>query len=501
MISKYKKISIIYGGSGAECAEAIHKKLIQDHISFYYPIQSLIMKKEILSSANIMETVQNIISNSSACVIILTFDDVDNTRVRQNVLIELGMALSYVKKENCFFLCDKHKLPDDFPSDLKGFVNPNYFDKSKIDITVECLNKEIISHLNLECTENICFDLSYQFNRNILSDIPSAILEKRMETQMHGILDEWLKNIKSFDFVSERIMYILERIEYLPVFNNDSNTDHFLNEIYDLIIPTKNDVENGTYIKYTNLCNFIKNIINYIQLKTKKDVINSLYNIETNKKQDEFCRKKFKRISIDINEFIETFKNGDDYNWLIQIAAYDYAALADLMQLKYVNTGSKEYITILDRIINNFEVAINIAKKYDINSDEMWLGYLTYNITRAYVLKFKITENCELIESIYDYLEHSIEIRYTWVIRNPFHGIFANAISYEYFLASKYDYELRAMIPEYTNETMEDQINNLIELKNELNLYCENSEFGKLSDIRMRIEELIHQIKLEVQAY
>lgn len=87
MISKYKNISIIYGGSGAECAESIHKKLIQDHISFYYPIRSLIMKKEILSSANIMETVQNIISNLSACVIILTFDDIDNTRVRQNVLI------------------------------------------------------------------------------------------------------------------------------------------------------------------------------------------------------------------------------------------------------------------------------------------------------------------------------------------------------------------------------------------------------------------------------
>lgn len=55
------------------------------------------------------------------------------------------------------------------------------------------------------------------------------------------------------------------------------------------------------------------------------------------------------------------------------------------------------------------------------------------------------------------------------------------------------------MLPEYTDETMEDQINNLMELKNELSLYCENSEFGKLYDIRTSIDDLIYKIKLEVK--
>nr|WP_303666124.1 hypothetical protein [Ruminococcus bromii] len=294
-------------------------------------------------------------------------------------------------------------------------------------------------------------------------------------------------------------MYILERIEYLPVFNNDSNMEHFLNQIYDLITPTKTDVENGTYERYINLCDFIKNIINYTQLKTQKDVIHSLYHVRANKRQDEFCYKKFKRLAKDINEFTNTFKIDSNYNWLIQIAAYDYAALADLKQLKYISESSDKYVTVLDRAINNFEEAISIAKTQDIKSDKMWLGYLTFNIARAYAQKFRITKNYELIESICDYLEHSIEIRHTWVIRNPFHGIFSNAISYEYFLASKYDYELRAMLPEYTDETMEDQINNLMELKNELSLYCENSEFGKLYDIRTSIDDLIYKIKLEVK--
>lgn len=501
MINKYKNISIIYGGSGAECAEAINKNLAQKHISCHYPIRPLIMKKEILSSANIMETVQDIISGSSACVIILTFDDIDNTRVRQNVLIELGMALAYIRKENCFFLCDKQKLPDDFPSDLKGFINPNYFDKSNLEITAESTAKEIISHLDIECTKNICFDYSYQYDRTILADIPRAILEKGMEAQLHGILDEWLKNIKEFDFVSERIMYILERIEYLPVFNNDKNMENFLNQIRDLITPTKTDNENGSYEKYVDICDFIKNLIDYTQLKTQKEVTDSLYNISKNKRQDELCYRKFKRIVKEINEFIDTFRNGGNYNWLIQIAAYDYASLADLKQLKYIKKNTDKYKNILARTIKNFESAIKIAKSQDINSDKMWLGYLAFNLARAYVLDFEINKNSKDIELVCDYLALSIDIRHSWIIRNPFHGVFANALSFEYFIASKYDYELRAMLPEYTNETMEDQLNNLKELKDELNLYCKNSEFGKLYDVRNSIDDLIYRIEIEMQAY
>lgn len=55
------------------------------------------------------------------------------------------------------------------------------------------------------------------------------------------------------------------------------------------------------------------------------------------------------------------------------------------------------------------------------------------------------------------------------------------------------------MLPEYTNETMEDQLNNLKELKDELNLYCKNSEFGKLYDVRNSIDDLIHKIEIDVQ--
>lgn len=215
-------------------------------------------------------------------------------------------------------------------------------------------------------------------------------------------------------------MYILERIEYLPVFNNDKNMENFLNQIRDLITPTKTDNENGSYEKYVDICDFIKNLIDYTQLKTQKEVTDSLYNISKNKRQDELCYRKFKRIAKEINEFIDTFRNGGNYNWLIQIAAYDYASLADLKQLKYIKKNTDKYKNILARTIKNFESAIKIAKSQDINSDKMWLGYLAFNLARAYVLDFEINKNSKDIELVCDYLALSIDIRHSWIIRNPF---------------------------------------------------------------------------------
>ena len=101
--------------------------------------------------------------------------------------------------------------------------------------------------------------------------------------------------------------------------------ENFLNQIRDLITPTKKDIENGSYEKYVDICDFVKNLIDYTQLKTQKEVTDSLYNVGKNKRQDELCYRKFKRIAKEINEFIDTFRNGGNYNWLIQIAAYDYA--------------------------------------------------------------------------------------------------------------------------------------------------------------------------------
>ena len=128
MINKYKKVSIIYGRGGRECALRIQENLSELHDKKGMPVESHLLADELLSSADIVSRVRDIISSSAMCIILLTFDDVDGTRVRQNVLIEIGMALVLIGRDRCFAVSEKQILPDDFPSDIRGALNVNHMD-------------------------------------------------------------------------------------------------------------------------------------------------------------------------------------------------------------------------------------------------------------------------------------------------------------------------------------------------------------------------------------
>jgi len=213
MIKTYSIIAIIYGGSGRECAQAVEKAIKDMHKEGKYPIVPYILAKEVLNSFSIINKVKELIERASASVIILTFDDVDNTRVRQNVLIEMGMALAFTGIERCFFLSEKEQLPEDFPSDLKGDINPNVFDKNNTCDIANRLKSTLIADLNLISNAGILNNSHYVYDfRHVLDDIPAHIFNENANSQMQHILDEWYNNICSFDYVYEKIMYIAERI-------------------------------------------------------------------------------------------------------------------------------------------------------------------------------------------------------------------------------------------------------------------------------------------------
>ena len=132
-------------------------------------------------------------------------------------MIEIGIALMLIKRENCFFISEKVPLPDNFLSDLKTSINPNYFNREKLDMAIDNTCAEIIRHLNINSCRNILNDFYYKFDyRKVPDDIPSSIME-----ELEDILKEWENNIKSFDFVDERIMYLAERLKFLPIFKNN----------------------------------------------------------------------------------------------------------------------------------------------------------------------------------------------------------------------------------------------------------------------------------------
>lgn len=500
MINKYKNISIIYGASGKECALKMDAELKRLHLNEFYPIRSYILANEILSSSSILDTVKDIIASSSACIVILTFDDMDGTRVRQNVLVEVGMALMLLDKRNCFFISEKRTLPEDFPSDLQGVVNPNYFDKNDLDDVVRKTTQELIHHLGIKHYRDILSDNNYIFDyKRVLDDIPLHIFEEKADVQLEHILDEWEKNIRSFEFVVERIMYLVERLKFFPDFNCNERFFAFLARIQDMIRPTERDFEFYDRAYLINTCNLVSNIIRYSTIKLNKHVLDCIAKPKENRDELRRYQVEFREIADELRDFVTSYESGRfQYNWLLKILAYEYVGLAYMKYIACTDRFDESILPLMDYIIESYEKAIETAKYNDPYSKILWMGYTQYNLTRCFENLYKVTGDNKHLISMEEYSQKSIATRRKWFTENTFKGVFSNALSYEYFLVCRYEYELSFKYKQYAQlNTSADILGGLDKLKAELNQYCETTGLGRLYDMRDSIDTLMHSIQEE----
>lgn len=492
MITPYKNVSIIYGGSGLECALAIHSELERLHEQEHYPIKSFILAKQILSSANIVETVKGLISQSSACVIILTFDDVDESRLRQNVLIETGMAMMMVEKENCFFLSNRFPLPDDFPSDLRGFVNPNLFSSDTLGDVARQTGKEIIEHLGLESNDGLLCDKLYSYDyRAILDDIPAAILDERYDTQLDDILACWSERLASFDFVSERIIYLFERLNFLPIFSTNDALFAFIDEAKRLVKPSRADFSLYDQRFLMPICRLADDIIQYIEAKAQ-------YFDAQRKGKDARATKAFRQTLKEIDHRLSAFlANGqfDDYNWIVNAMAYDYAALVKMKVLSLETAeGSADRLAIANEALRLYELSAQEVEWHDFLSTELWDGFLFFNIGRAHEEAYRTTNDPEDFEKMRESIERAILYRRRWMKPGHLAGAFASALSYEYFQACKWRFECSYRYAADKEAAAQDVLAGLGQIRDELDQYCGETEFGRLYAIRDDIDKFVSSI-------
>ena len=262
MLEQYRYISIIYGNTGRDCALYLSESIEKMHLAEGFPVKTHLLADEILNSGTILDTIKELILSSKACIVILTFDDVNNTRVRQNVLVEIGMAASCIDRDKCFYISEKIPLPDDFPSDIKSSVNPNYFDKDDLEDVFSRLKPVICRQLELESNRGLLEEEEYEYDyRNLLCDIPASVLNEPPEDQLNHILTIWTENIGRYDFVSERIMYLAERITFFPNFKNDDLFLNCIKKIEATIKPSKIDFDcyDREYVRA--VCKLFKNIL------------------------------------------------------------------------------------------------------------------------------------------------------------------------------------------------------------------------------------------------
>ena len=419
--------------------------------------------------------------------------------MRQNILIETGIAWTKLGRERLVFLSDRMQVPDDFPSDIKSEIQINYFDMNDLDETVENVCKELIKSNNIRSNRDLLFSPEYIYDGKVLNDIEPFIRAGKTETQLENIVDKWIYNIGRFDYLQEKLMYVLERVAFFPVMGNDENILAFLKKIEGMISPSAADLrhtQNGILKQeLSDAMILTKQIISYTELKTRNDTLECLKDPLKNRRKTENTERKFRIIHDEIKKIISNFEDEkSSFIWLIKVIAYDYAALSKIKMYEIdIERESEENIQDLNEAIEYFIKAIELAKMYDHNSEKLWLGYLQYNIARAYYKKYCIENDRSLLNDVKDNLLDAIEYRERWSKSDYYKGIFATALSYEYFLASVFDYKLRKNCEGYSNESKEEILCNALDLREELNRYCIESEVGVLYRMRDIIDDFIKE--------
>lgn len=493
MVNKYSKISVIYGGSGRECAKKITAALERLHTERLYPIQPFIVANKIMGGASVFKTVRDAIASSRLSIVILTFDDIDGTRIRQNVLIEIGMALMAVENtDNCIFLSEKVPLPEDFPSDLKGLVNPNYFDKDSIDEVAENVCDTVIEQLKLTPHENVLGDPAYYYDyAKILDDVPQHVFEQRADVQLRSILDSWREAVASFGFASERIMYLLERLKFFPVFKTDEYFFEFIADMRRLIVPQSADFARDGAGYINAVYDMADSLLHYTDVKMRKDVLECMRDPSANPVATQSNRMIFAGIVERLKKFLHKAETDDryKYNWFVLEMAYEYVGLA-VMKVLGFSELDESAMPQLEYARDAYYKVIEIADEYGGPSAVLWRGYSEYNLTRVHETMYTLTKKAEYLDKIREYSYKSIATRREWCRVGSFKGAFTNALSFEYFLVKRHELEIQCAIPEYKTMSQAQMAQYLAELETELRQYYGSTELGRLYDMKVSLDSL-----------
>lgn len=473
MIQKYKVVSIVYGGTGKKYAAELDNKIAVLAETERYPISAKLIMERILTQ-ELLTGVIDLFRESEFCVAFLTADDCcitesgQHTRLRQNIVFELGMAIFQLGRENCILLSDFDvhdpffELPSDMNSlEIRQFNSENFHEVmedviSKIlqlsgDASGCCMNKENIPHYDkLLLREDYYVDYENIFNvrTNGVYAEGSNFLKETLEI--------WLEECGTLPNYDEKSIYIFERIGFLPIFGRIQEAQQWLLKSAQLLEHyKKTDIR---YYGNTKLLDFSRNLISNIIEYTKVKMID-----------DQLDYYSYKRL---LDSFLsEPVPDDTSLNPLIVVVYYDYLGLT-YMKLFQCN-GDSDYV---QQAQHAFKEAIKHVGKVDM-ALQIWAGFLCYNLARAYAAQ-------GVIDNASEYYQKAIHIRARWLKNSRYNVTVRNALSSEYFIA-KIDYiDMCRRFGLYSAEQIEQEYNNI---EVELNTYC---------DVDDKLEQLLYVRKL-----
>lgn len=477
MISKYKIISIVYGGKGKAYAERLDKKIEMISAKERYPLATKLIMESVLTG-ELLSGVMKLFRESEFCIAFLTADDVcvfgDEThyRLRQNVVFEIGMALIELGRERCILLSDFDCSQKEFelPSDMMSLsilpFAPEEFDCVMNNVLDKILRESVTSLRTGISTEEIPQYDSLFTRTNYYVHYESLFGDKAAYGTYSGkellsaVLRDWDQECASLPHFDEQCMFLFERLGFMPFFGNIPEVEQLLKHARSWAESYKQwDIQ--YYKQKTELLDFVRmvivNIVDYTQLKQERVKDQSM---EYNR-----ILRQFQEYPVSKNQRI---------NPLIRVVYYDYLGLTYLRLSAYQNEA--EYVRLAQE---SFELALKYAKKVD-TSMSVWAGFLYHNLARTYARQ----NDWEKAKTAFD---KAISIRGKWIRNTAFNVTIRNALSYEYFVAKIAKLEML----EKSRCMSEDEMRRAIEnLETELNTYHDTGkEVGALERIRVFISE------------
>ena len=494
MLNSYKKISIIYGGSGKEYATQIKDRLDKLHLEEHYPIDTCILCSDWVGH-DILGMVVSAIKNSDLIYIVFTLDDIGcrkddynekgadalNGRLRQNVLIELGMALVVLgeHKENLRVVAnfDKNDLGTDFPSDIRDALNINSFVEGGFDIILQQVENHIKDQgkegFGVLPTTNILHDVhAIEDFENVFEEFNKVNLFSDQKIKsLNDILSLWLPAVKQFTFPEERLLYCLERTKALPVFGDGAELNKWIKKFKEAsIIECGANNPDRKFIRFVH--DVAKACLDYTIIKTDGYT-------EDDYEQYSELANTFEILEEEYHKFVN---QGVSMRPIVRFMLAEYYGLT-LMRLIKLH---KDY-QYVDKAIEVFDECYELCDSLD-TAFHLYKGYTTFNLGRAYHHRFVYQGKEEDEKKFLRYMKETVSIRHDWKDRDGFIQCYSNALSYEYFYASS---EFLFMKKEVNEISDEDYKNGLARIIKEIDEYiCKDSELLKLYKVKQKCVKL-----------
>lgn len=478
MIHRPKLICVIYGGSGRNYARRVAERLQAEEDRNRTPVSGKLILEEILSG-DLVGGLVELIKDSDLFVIFLTAEDVGGdsngeilNRVRQNVLLETGMALFAAgesARDNLLFVTDVEDLSAlDIPSDIQSFniktFRPQDFDEfcdQLIDKVKSILS--IPSYLNL--LENSTYFTRY---RALFSDADKEIFLRSGTNQLQMVLDQWLKDCSFIQRFDQKVVFLLERLPFFPIFGRHGWFSEWINLVYHQVEISEHDASglDVDAMDILNLC--LEHTESRLNPQSSADE-NTHYSI--------------------LNAFesvIERISKYKEINPVVRLCAHDYLGLTCM---KLYSLTSE--VDLLHRAISAFKLCLTVIPPQDSNLG-FWRGYLEYNLSRAYREIFLLGNGDSYADQAERLLSSAVLTRRKWVKIPEYPPVFRNALSYEYFLARIEQVRLARDRGRKSSQWIKDQIDRI---GLEVDVYYSDGEaLNQFSEIQSTLAGLKNRI-------